>query len=386
MKISETEYQNRIKNVRDILKDKNLDAAFVYYDELNIANGWYLSGWCPQFESGAVFVPKEGKPMILGGPESEPFAKTDSMITETRNIEVFMVPEEEYPNAAITNLKEIFKEINVAGEVRRVGLVGRARIPLGVYEALVEEFKGVELVDITGPFEKLREIKSEWERETMRKSYEICYEAYRAMREAVKPGVSELEVAAAAESKARALGANWFGFKTVVAAGERANGVVPVGTARRFKKGEFVLLSFGCRYKGYNASVGDTVVAGEPTAAQKEVLENITRAFKLTKDMLYPGKSGKEIDTPARRFFTEEGYIKYLVCPFAHTVGLYEAEAPFYGPNSNDVLGPGMCVSIDVSFFGHPEFYGVRKETGYEITEKGPKAFSPQTEEILLNP
>jgi len=115
-------------------------------------------------------------------------------------------------------------------------------------------------------------------------------------------------------------------------------------------------------------------------------MADISQAFRLTKEMLYPGRCGKEIDAPARKFFTEKGYLQYLVCPFAHTIGLYEAEAPFYGPNSADILAPGMCVSVDVSFFGHPEFYGVRMETGYEISEDGPVALSPWADEIMLNP
>ena len=91
----------RLAGLRKILEAKELDIVLVYYDEFNIGNGWYLTGWCPQFESGAVLVPRKGTPMILGGPESEPFAKQDSAITETRNFPVFMVPDEEYPNATI---------------------------------------------------------------------------------------------------------------------------------------------------------------------------------------------------------------------------------------------------------------------------------------------
>lgn len=87
------ERDTRLKKVREIMQARNLDAVLVYYDEFNIGNGWYLTGWCPQFESGAVLVPREGEPMILGGPESEPFAKLDSAITETRNFPVFMVPD-----------------------------------------------------------------------------------------------------------------------------------------------------------------------------------------------------------------------------------------------------------------------------------------------------
>jgi Xaa-Pro aminopeptidase len=43
---------------------------------------------------------------------------------------------------------------------------------------------------------------------------------------------------------------------------------------------------------------------------------------------------------------------------------------------------PGMTVCVDVSFFGHPEFNGVRIETGYEITPSGPAAMSPMMDRI----
>src|SRR3990172_147549 len=110
--LGSTERDARVSNVRGILNTKNLDIALVYYDEFNIGNGWYLTGWCPQFESGAVLIPREGDPMILGGPESEPFAKQSSAIRDTRNFPVFMVPDEEYPNATIINFPTLSQELN----------------------------------------------------------------------------------------------------------------------------------------------------------------------------------------------------------------------------------------------------------------------------------
>lgn len=119
------ESAKRVERVRGILNVKSLDLALVYYDEFNIGNGWYLTGWCPQFESGAVLVPSAGQPMLLGGPESEPFAKLDSAIAETRNFPVFMVPDEEYPNATILDFKALFQELKrTLGGVKRIGLVG----------------------------------------------------------------------------------------------------------------------------------------------------------------------------------------------------------------------------------------------------------------------
>ena len=135
------EHASRIVAVQNILHQKNLDFALIYYDEYNLGNGWYLTAWCPQFESGTVLVPARGKPMILGGPESEPFAKQDSAVKETRNLPVFMVPDEEYPNATIITFADLFREIS-AGGIRRVGLVGADQMPVSVYTGIREEFRG----------------------------------------------------------------------------------------------------------------------------------------------------------------------------------------------------------------------------------------------------
>ena len=79
--------------------------------------------------------------MILGGPESEPFAKLDSAITETRNFPVFMVPDEEYPNATIIDFPALFAELNAElGQVKRVGLVGAGRMPADCHRQIVDGF------------------------------------------------------------------------------------------------------------------------------------------------------------------------------------------------------------------------------------------------------
>ncbi|HHW47651.1 MAG TPA: aminopeptidase P family protein [Clostridiaceae bacterium] len=379
------EHRQRIDKVKEILEANNLDFAFIYYDEFNLANGWYLTAWCPQFESGAVLVPRDGEPMILGGPESEPFAKQDSAIKETRNLPVFMVPDEEYPNATIISFSELFEEISSGKKISRVGMVGASQMPVSVYNQVADNFKGVELVDITEEYLKLRYIKSKWEIEQIREAFRITDAAYKAMVEKIKPGVREYEVAAAGEAAARAMGANGFAYKTIVGSGKRSNAVVPTAMDKVMEDGEMVMLGISPRWKGYSGVFGDTLpVGGEFTPAQKECMKHMREVLYLTREQLKPGKIGKEVDAPGRAYFEKIGYLKYLVCPFAHTIGIMEAEAPFFGPNSTDVIEPGMTICVDVSFFGHPEFNGIRIETGYEITEKGVVPLSEEMDRILL--
>ncbi|MDD5603677.1 MAG: Xaa-Pro peptidase family protein [Eubacteriales bacterium] len=380
------EHAGRLEKVRELLNKNDLDFALVYYDEFNLANGWYLTAWCPQFESGAVLVPRKGEALILGGPESEPFARQDSAIRETRNLPVFMVPDEEYPNAVIISFKELFAELGRKGKIRRAGIVGADQMPVSVYRQVEANLKGVELVDITENFLSLRYVKSEWERKQIKKAFKITDKAAEAMMAKVSPGVRECEVAAAGEATARALGANGFAFKTIVGSGRRSNAVVPTSMDKIMKPGEMVMLGLSARWKGYSGVFGNTLpVSGEYTPAQAECMRHVREVLRMTRDKLKPGLAGKEIDKPGREYFKKAGYMKYLVCPFAHTIGIMEAEGPFFGPNGTDELKPGMTVCVDVSFFGHPEFNGVRIETGYEITETGAVPLSPYMDKMLTS-
>lgn len=376
----------RLKRFAELLEKKNIDVALVYYDELNIANGWYLTGWCPQFEKGAVLVTKEGKTLLLGGPESEPFAKQSSAVSETRNFSAFMVPDEEYPNAKIIGFGELFEELGGKEGIGRVGLVGMNEMPYEVYRQIAEGFSGTEIVDITGDYLKFRYVKSDWEVEQARAATKLSYLAYKAMREKVKHGAKEIEVAAAGEAVCRANGANGFAYQTIVGSGVRSNAVVPTATDKTLESGETVMLGIAPRVNGYAGTFGHTVpVSGEYTDAQKKCIADMIDVMRAVKAELKIGSKGKDIDAGGRKLYEKGGYLKYLVCPFAHTMGLMEAEAPFFGPNSEDVLEKNMIVNIDVSFFGHPVLNGVRVETCYVITEAGAEPLSPEMEKELFD-
>ena len=385
--LHEQEYRARIDRVQQLLGRHDLDIALVYYDEFNIGNGWYLTGWCPQFESGAVLVPRAGDPIILGGPESEPFAKLDSAIKETRNFPVFMVPDEEYPNAAIIDFPQLFKELNSKlGQIKRVGLVGGGRMPAECHSQVVAGFENAQLVDITDDFVTLRYIKSPWELQQIRAAFQLSDACYDAMKAKIAPGVSEIEVAAAGEYAARSQGASGFGFSAIVGSGARSNAVVPTASSKLLEDGEIVMIGLAPKVSGYAGVMGDALpVSGQYTPRQAECIKYLKEAFQLTKAQLQPGKVGSEIDAPARAFFAQHGFSDYLVCPFAHTIGLHEAESPFFGPGSQDVLAPGMAVCIDISYFGHPEFNGTRIETGYEITPDGAVPLSPKMDRYFCS-
>lgn len=384
---NEKETTKRIENIRAILREEGLDAALIYYDELNIANGWYLTGWCPQFEKGAILLPVDSEPLLLGGPESEPFAKMSSAIKSTRNFTPFMVPDEEYPNATIMDFNALYEELKSNGiDLKRIGLVGTNALPYEVYASFSEGFSGVELADITDRYEALRVLKTPWEAENIKEAFALSYKAFEAMKKKIGPGAYEHEIAAEGEYVCRQAGANSFAFATIVGSGERSDAVVPTAINKALEDGEWVMIGIAPRINGYAGTFGETLpVSGTFSPEQRAAVNTLRKALRMTKELIKPGMSGKEIDVPARKLFEEEGLIKYLVCPFAHTIGLMEAEGPFYGPNGTDVLAPGMTVCIDVSFFGHPTLHGARVETGYLVTEDGCEPLCPEMDALFMS-
>ena len=380
------ETKARVAKVVKLLGDTDTDIAIIYFDELNVANGWYLTGWCGQFEKGAVLVGRDGTTMLLGGPESEPFAKQDSAITDVRCFPVFMVPDEEYPLATIISFADLFAELTAKFPVKKVGLVGTTDMPHAVYKDLVAGFEGCEITDLTDEYLKFRYVKSDWEVEQARAATKLACQAYKAMAEKVKAGVKEYEVAAAGEAVCRANGADSFAYRTIVGSGVRSNAVVPTATNKVMEDGEMVMLGIAPRINGYAGTFGHTIpVSGEYTPEQKQCLKDMLEVMKVTKDMLKIGNTGRQIDAEGRKLYDKGGYLKYLVCPFAHTMGLMEAEAPFFGPNGDDALEKNMIINVDVSFFGHPTLHGLRVETCYVITENGAEPLCPEFEEELFN-
>jgi len=382
--ITPMEYQARVEKVRSMMREKNLDAAIIYHDELHMYNGVYLTGYWPTIEAGAVLVPAEGKPYLLGGPEAGPYAMEASVIKDMLSIDCFVVPEEEYPGSEILSVPEAFKRVLGGRKLARLGFVGYEVARHGFVEALRQALPKVEFVDITREYTVMRAVKSETEIAITARTFDLGAEGIRAGIKEVRPGAMEREVVGAAEGRMRSLGIDWFNFRSICAAGPRSNGVVPPATDRKMRAGELLLLGFGPKLRGYSAGTCISIpVDTSPDPKQLQFLVDLADALELTRDALKPGIVGSEIDKIPRQFLTKKGYGDYLAMGFVHTVGLNEFELPFFGPNSQDYLEENLTVCIDISLFGHPLYHGVRHEAGFVIRPDGAESLSEDLEGLI---
>src|SRR5690606_16189145 len=124
--------------------------------------------------------------------------------------------------------------------------------------------------------------------------------AFQHILTVVRPGVTELELAAELETFMRKGGASGPSFDTIVASGERS--ALPHGVAsdRRLQPGEFVTFDFGAYYNGYCSDLTRTIVVGTPTDRHREIYEIVLEAQQHALDNLKPGMTGREADALTR--------------------------------------------------------------------------------------
>ena len=384
MSLPKQEYEDRISRTLSVIENSNLDFLFIYFDEYNVMNGRYLTGWCPSVERGAVIVSHYRDPFLIGGPEAGPYAEMDSAIKTIVSSRLFMVPEEEYPGAEILSFAQILEKYFSGRRIKRIGIVGINTIPHTIYSRLADELIDAEIIDSTDEFEKLRYVKSSWEIEMIKKAYEAADKGFQALLDAMRDGKKEYEAAAEAEYEARKLGCEGWGYRTIIGAAERSRGIIPPASDRVFHDGEMVLTGIAPRYNGYNATACCPVVVGnKPNDIQKKWMKDVFEALHVTKEACKPGMIGKEIDNIPRSFLINKGYGDYMPMPFVHSSGLCEYEKPFFGPSSNDELKVNQFICIDIAMFGNKDIPGIRAETGYLVTEKGLVPFSTYMKKLF---
>lgn len=229
------------------------------------------------------------------------------------------------------------------------------------------------LTDTTGLVMALRVIKDDGEIELIRKAVKIQEAALKALLPTLKPGQSELEIAARLEMEMKSRGSSEPGFESIVAAG--ANGSLPHYRpgSKKLGKGAPLLIDWGAVYAGYHSDMTRVVTLDKWPKKVEEIYRVVLEAHEKSAAALAPGKSGKEIDAVARKVIVEAGYGDYFGHGLGHGIGFNGHEEPrLSNMASNAPLQPGMIVTIEPGIY-LPGIGGVRIEDDYVVTESGCK-------------
>jgi len=144
---------------------------------------------------------------------------------------------------------------------------------------LRERFAGLQMRDVSTQIEKLRLIKTDYERRMLEESARISGEAHREGMKVAKPGVWEYQVQAAMEYIFRKDGAIGWGYPSIIASGPNATTLHYEASTRQMKPGELLLVDAAANYNYLTTDITRTYpIDGKFTGPQKDIYELVLRA------------------------------------------------------------------------------------------------------------
>ena len=242
-----------------------------------------------------------------------------------------------------------------------------------------------EVVDIAPATMRARMVKSAEEIALIREGARIADIGGHAVRDAIREGVREIDVAMAgrdamelaiAEAFPQSeLRDSWVWFQS----GPNTDGAHNPVTCRRLERGDILSLNTFPMISGYYTALERTLFLGEPDAASLRLWRANVAAHELGLSLIRPGARCSDICAEINRFFAGEGLLHHRSFGYGHSFGLL---SHYYGREAglelrediDTVLEPGMVVSMEPMLWvpeGVPGAGGYREHDILVVGESG---------------
>ena len=229
----------------------------------------------------------------------------------------------------------------------------------------------------------LRAAKDEEELAAMVRAQKITDEAFSAILEFIRPGMTEREIAARLVYELLRRGGEKVSFDPIVAAGPSGSRPHAVPGDLRIEQGMFITMDFGCKVEGYCSDMTRTVAMGRPTAEMERVYQVVLEAQQAGINAARAGVPGCEVDGAARKVITDGGYGEFFSHSFGHSLGLDIHESPNASPSEKTPIPAGAVVSAEPGIY-LPGRFGVRIEDVLVYREGGCEDITASPKELII--
>lgn len=361
-----TETANRLAALREKMKAAEVDLVALGPG----SHMQWLAGFHPHAD--------ERPCLLLVGPEKEtflmPVLNAEGSREET-DIEFHTWPDAEGPNAALTAALAAID----ASEAKSVVLDETMRadfalLLLGALPVAKHSFTD----DTIGA---LRMRKDAAEFKKLKINAGIADRAMQKAFASVRPGMTELELAAAIKDHFSSEGATpqfWI-------VGSGGNGAFPHHEtgSRKLQEGDAIVIDIGGRKDGFPSDITRMAVVGHPPEGYGQIHGIVEKAVQAALKAARPGVLAREVDEAARRVIADAGYGDYFVHRTGHGMGIDGHEPPYITSTSEAVLEEGMVFSIEPGIY-IPGRFGIRLEDIVILRENGPEILSTLPRDLYV--
>ncbi len=374
------EIMNRRQRLADALRKADLDACLIS----GVTNTYYYTGSSQNGillvyadENHAWFVRKSLERAMIESPET--------------NI---------YPMPSLRQLTSFLSENGIPVPMK-LGFEGDI-LPVQMFERYKRSMEGVSFTDASMILRSVRTVKSDFERDCIRKAGAQVAAVMEGLSDVIQPGVREIDVAAEAEKIARKCGHqglirmrafNAELFYGVVCSGPSANAptsfdgpsgseglypsaIHPAGE-RMVEASKPLLVDFMGAHMGYLCDVTRVFFPGTPDAEVLEKHQQCLDVQEFIARQLRPGIVPAQLFEEAWAFaesigLSENfmGYQDNQVRFLGHGVGLEVDEWPVIAPRFEQPLENGQVIAVEPKVY-LPDVGGVGIENTFVVSEQG---------------
>jgi Xaa-Pro aminopeptidase len=234
----------------------------------------------------------------------------------------------------------------------------------------------------SGAVENLRAIKDANELANMRGAAAIASQVFESILPTIRPGVTELEVAAEVEYRLKRAGASGPSFETIVAAGKHTAWVHARPSPKRLRKNELVMVDQGAILRGYCSDMTRTVFLGRAPSRVRRLYRAVADAQEAAKQVIRSGIRAEQVDSAARQVLRRNGLARYFIHSTGHGLGLEVHELPRLGKGEQTVLQAGMVMTVEPGIYLE-EVGGIRIEDDLVVTATGAESLTTASREFM---
>ena len=264
----------------------------------------------------------------------------------------------------------------LAGAVEKAKKLGLRRVafdPTWVDLASGELLVNAGFIRQEGFVSRLRMGKDKDEVAKLRKACKIAWEAFHEVQPRIKTGMSEEDVRILMAVAMFKRGADSVPFNIVCFGENTADAHHTPSKTRKLKKGEAVLMDFGCFYEGYTSDMTRSWWHGAPAPAEYTRIWNIVdKARRAGIRTLRAGVTAGEIDKAARDVIAAAGYGKEFFHTTGHGIGLVVHDAPILRSGCTTALPDQAVVTVEPGIYFAGK-WGIRLEDSFLVTKQGSK-------------
>jgi Xaa-Pro aminopeptidase len=338
---SREEYAARLDKVRRRMDAAGLDVLLTTVPE-NIV---YLTGYSTlgYFTYQILVVSLEEDPILLTRALNVEKAQLDSCL---RHIVGYTDTDD--PDEATHRVLDSFRLVG-----KRIGNQDDAWFfSAGRYKKLLRRLGVADLPDASGIIEHVRRVKSPKEIEYIRQAGRYCEASLRAAIDAVAPGRTDSEVAAAAYHALYTAGSEFLGHEAQFVTGPAAGLGFECARRRPIGTDDVVYMEAGGTHNRYNCMLSRTVLVGRPDPRWTAMAEASRDALNAARAAIRPGVTSHEVDLAARTVMRKAGFDRYFMHRTGYSIGIGVppdwGEGRIMSLNEHDptVLEAGMCFHI----------------------------------------